>query len=34
MRFLTEVSTDYQLRKHTSILTVFATSEEHVLLKM
>jgi len=28
------MSTDKQLRTHTSILTVFASSDEHVLLTM
>jgi len=34
MHFLTQMSTYNQLRKHTSILTVFASSDEHVLLTM
>jgi len=32
--FLTQMSTDNQLRKHISILTVFASSDERVLLTM
>jgi len=32
MRFLTQMSTDNQLRKQMSILTVFVSSDERVLL--
>jgi len=34
MRFLTQMSPNNQLRKHMSILTVFASSDERVLLTM
>jgi len=33
-RFVTQVLTDNQLRKHTSILTAFASSGERVLFTM